>query len=220
MNVPIHQVPSDVDEHGLHGLGAHAQELGKETDADAVQALEDILHLQGAELLLLLPLGPGVPRHGEDLLADVLEAGLAQPPLVLHRVEPAAAEERERVVEHLVPALQGRAVERPVDRLQLHVVVLHLYPAARVQVLADGGEELGEVADRADHVAPVDVVELVREYPVVLYVVYLEPAVWRHAGRVSFFLSRSRGGSALVSFLSRRPRRLGGRKLTILAVWD
>lgn len=58
MNIPIHQILAHIHKHRLDSLGAHAQELGEQADAHAIDALEDVLHLQGAELLLLLALGP------------------------------------------------------------------------------------------------------------------------------------------------------------------
>lgn len=127
--------------------------------------------------------GLGTSPYREPVLRHVLKARLLHLALVLCAIHAAAPRKGQGLVEHIVPALQGRAIEGVVNGLQLDVVVLELDPAARVEVLVDHAEEGREVLDGPDHVPCVHVVELVRVDPLVFHVVDLEAAIGRYAGR-------------------------------------
>lgn len=57
----------------------------------------------------------GIIDLGDWFKRTVFETGIAKPLLVFDRVQPATACEGQRVIYHIIPALQHRAVKRVID---------------------------------------------------------------------------------------------------------
>jgi hypothetical protein len=174
-------LPESHDEH-LQLLNGLAKLPGPAPLHETSGALDDVDELKGANLLHPDILGPGRGRDLEDALGDVLEPDVLEPALELDLEVGVGAHALANLLEHVAEldeggvGRQGAVVAAGdwVDGRDLDV-------ASRLDVVEALLDELLPVADANVHVAAVDQVEgVLGKGPVLLGIVNLEVAVWRH----------------------------------------
>lgn len=159
---------------------------GENSHGEAVNPLEIVRHLHGANSLLVPPLCPGVHRNCEFLLVEIHESGLGQVVLAAQSLSGAAAHLLDPLEQQRIPPLQGRALNRTVNRLEVNDGLLGLNPAAGVQIVVDGFEqEVPVLLDKGKQISSVDVVKLVTVGPVIVDIIDLEAAVGRQVVRLN-----------------------------------
>lgn len=141
MDIPVPYVVAQLAQ--VHGnlLLRLAQRLLEQPHHHALEVVEQVLLLPAAEQPQARVLGPRPARQLEDLLDDVLEAGvlkLRPPP---HRVVDGRAVLAARVLQHRGEALEGAVVgDGAVVAVQNAGDAVELCPASGLEMPEDGGE--------------------------------------------------------------------------------
>ena len=185
----INILPS-LDQEHLSRLTRPSQLLGKQRHGNAVQGLQDILVRVGANLLLQFPLGPMperpldrlLPHHHKTLRSQhfgEFEAGRSVNAALLGRLLDQVAPLEQRRVRRRTAVV----AEDGEDHL------LHLQPAAGLQVVPALTEEARPVVDAQAEHASVYKVEFLVVHPVCFGVVNFELAIggnplWLDGGEV------------------------------------
>lgn len=120
-----------------------------------------------------------------DIIPHIHKPRLNESLLLRRRLIEALPKLPARLVDLPLPRLdERRRLERPIVRVRLGLVLLHLKPPARFQVLVGLPVETVPVADPAGHAAAVDEVKFLvwGPRPVALDVIDVELAVGRNPG--------------------------------------